>query len=59
MNNLDSKKLKVSNGQTLYDLINIEIKILKSLIHPNVEWLHDIIDNPSDGNIFIVTEYYS
>ena len=49
----------MGKGQTLYDLINEEINILKTLKHPNVECLHDIIDNLSDGNIYIVTEYYS
>jgi serine/threonine protein kinase len=46
-------------GQTLYDLINEELKILKTLSHPNIVWLHEIIDDPSDGNIYIVTEFYS
>jgi serine/threonine protein kinase len=59
MNKKDSTKKKVGNGQTLYDLINEEIKILKTLNHPNVVWLHEIIDDPSDGNIYIVTEYYT
>ena len=27
--------------------------------HPNAVWLHEIIDDPSDGNIYIVTEFYS
>ena len=59
MNKKDSKKKKAGNGQTLYDLINEELKILKTLNHPNVVWLHEVIDDPSDGNIYIVTEYYS
>ena len=59
MNKKDSKKKKVGNGQTLYDLINEELKTLKTLNHPNIVWLHEIIDDPSDGNIYIVTDYYS
>lgn len=59
MNRKDSQRKNAGNGQTLYDLINEELKILKTLSHPNVVWLHEIIDDPSDGNIYIVTEFYS
>jgi serine/threonine protein kinase len=59
MNRKDSKKKKAGNGQTLNDLINKDQKILKTLHHPNTVWLNEIMDDPSDGNIYMVTEYYS
>ena len=34
-----------------------EVEIPKDLDHPNIIWLHEVIDDP-DGTIYLVTEYY-
>ena len=36
-----------------------ELKILERLEHPNVIWLHEIIDDPKRDHIYVVTEYHS
>lgn len=33
--------------------------MLKTLDHPNVIYLHEIIDDPKKDSIFLVTEFYS
>ena len=32
---------------------------MKTLEHPNVIWLHEIIDDPSSDYLYLVTEYHS
>jgi len=49
----------MSEGYTAYDCVQEELKVLKALEHPNVSWLHEIIDDPNRDNIYLVTEYYS
>ena len=47
-------------GKTAYDAVKEELKVLQSLDHPNVLWLHEIIDEPgSTKNMYLITEYYS
>ncbi len=46
---LNRKRLKsknVSKGKSAYDYVMQEVKILQSLQHPNVLWLHEVIDAP-------------
>ena len=52
------KKLQ---GQTksAYDCVIQELKVLKRLQHPNIIWLHEIIDDPNKDCLNIVTEYHS
>ena len=35
-----------------------ELKVLKKLEHPNVIWLHEVIDEPDGEWIYLVTELY-
>jgi serine/threonine protein kinase len=42
---------------TAADLIIEEMKVLQQLEHPNLIWLHEII-NDSDGHAYLVTQYY-
>ena len=35
----------------------MELKVLKKLQHPNIIWLHEVIDD-QDGSIYLVTAYY-
>ena len=53
---LQGMRFGVSNV-TAADCIKEEMKVLKQLQHPNLIWLHEVIDDP-DGNIYFVTEYY-
>jgi serine/threonine protein kinase len=58
---LVKKKLKSlqigSSNFTASDFSKEELKTLKKLHHPNIIWLHEVIDD-SDGNIYLVTDYY-
>ena len=58
---LDERKLKSiqigDSNFTASDLCKEELKTLKKLHHPNIIWLHEVIDDP-DGNIYLVTDYY-
>jgi 5'-AMP-activated protein kinase, catalytic alpha subunit len=58
---LDEKKLKSikigTSNFTASDLCKEELKNLKKLHHPNIIWLHEVIDDP-DGTIYLVTDYY-
>ena len=46
-----------SSNFTASDLCKEELKNLKKLHHPNIIWLHEVIDDP-DGTIYLVTDYY-
>ena len=49
------------SGRTAFDAVLEELKVLKQLEHPNLIWLHEIIEDYScqGGYIHIVTDYYS
>lgn len=36
-----------------------ELKVLEQLEHPNVIWLHEIIDDEKKSCIYLVTEYHA
>lgn len=36
-----------------------ELNVLQAMEHPNVIWLHEIINDDSHEDFYIVTEYYS
>jgi serine/threonine protein kinase len=42
-------------------MIAEELKVLQALKHPNIIYLHEIIDDPDKINedIYLVTEYHS
>ena len=48
---------KQGNSKTCYDCILEELQILQKLDHPNILWLHEIIDDKNKSNICLVTEY--
>ena len=45
--------------KTAYDCLKEELKVLERLEHPNIIWLHEIIDDPNKDHIYLVTEYHS
>ena len=49
-------KKRVGKGKNAYDCVVAELKVLQRLQHPNVIWLHEIIDDPKKDKIFLVTE---
>ena len=42
---------------TASDFCMEELKNLKKLQHPNIIWLHEVIED-LDGTIYLITEYY-
>jgi serine/threonine protein kinase len=42
-------------------MVEEELKILQALKHPNIIYLHEIINDPNKTNeeIYLVTEYHS
>ena len=57
MNKKVLEKKKCGGGKSAYDCVIEELKVLKTLDHPNVIWLHEIIDDPKKDNIYLVTQY--
>lgn len=45
MNKKELKAKKVGNGKSAYDCVMDELLVLKRLEHPNIIWLHEIIDD--------------
>jgi serine/threonine protein kinase len=56
MNKALLMKKKVGKGKNGYDCVVEELKVLQMLEHPNVIWLHEIIDDPKKDKIYLVTE---
>ena len=50
MNKKILKKKLLGNGWTALDLVEEEFNVLKILKHPNVIYLHEIINDPNDKN---------
>ena len=59
MNKKLLKQKKTGKGRTAYDCVLEELKVLERLDHPHITFLHEIIDDPSKDNIYLVTEYHS
>jgi serine/threonine protein kinase len=47
---------RVAKGKNAYDCVLEELKVLQRLHHPNIIWLHEIIDDPKKDKIYLVTE---
>ena len=59
MNKKHLKRKKINNGKSAYESVLVELKILQRLQHPNIIWLHEIIDDPEkDNDIYIITDYH-
>ena len=57
MNKKMLQKQKCAGGKSAYDCVVEELKVLKTLDHPNVIWLHEIIDDPNKDHIYLVTQF--
>lgn len=45
--------------KNLYDSVRDELKVLKTLQHPKIIYLYEIINDEQKDNIYLVTEYFS
>ena len=45
------------DGSSAYNSVLEELKILQRLEHPNILWLHEVIDDPLSDQIYLVTEW--
>ena len=59
MNKKTLQKKSFGKRRNAYDYVREELKILERLEHPNIIWLHEIIDDPKRDHIYLVTEYHS
>lgn len=59
MNKAELKKRRYGKSKSAYDAVLEELNVLQSIEHPNVIWLHEIINDDSHEDLYIVTEYYS
>ena len=59
MNRKTLQRKPFGNGLSAYDCVKEELKILQRLEHPNIIWLHELIDDPKRDHIYLVTEYHS
>jgi non-specific serine/threonine protein kinase len=62
MKQMNKKQLKskiVGKGQNAYMNVLEELKVLQRLEHPNIIYLHEIIDDPSKDHIHLITQYHS
>lgn len=57
MNKALLMKKRTGQGKNAYDCVLEELKVLQRLQHPNIIWLHEIIDDPKKDKIFLVTEW--
>jgi serine/threonine protein kinase len=57
MNKALLMKKRTGNGKNAFDRVLAELRVLKRLKHPNILWLHEIIDDPKKDKIFLVTEW--
>jgi [calcium/calmodulin-dependent protein kinase] kinase len=58
MNKAKLQMKSFGKGKNAYDCVIEELKVLKGLEHPNVIWLHEIIDANNKDYIYLVTEFH-
>lgn len=59
MNKQTLKSKRVGNGRSAYDCVLDELVVLQRLEHPNIIWLHEIINDENKQDIYLVTEFHS
>lgn len=59
MNKKWLQKKSCGQGRNAYDCVKEELIVLKSLEHPNIIWLYEIIDDIKKDHIYLVQEWYS
>ena len=59
MNKKELMRKQTGCNKNAYECVKEEQEVLKRLAHPNIIWLQEIIDDPKQNNIYLVTEYHS
>ena len=59
MNKAKLKKTRYGRKRSAYDAVVQELETLQTIEHPNVIWLHEVINDDKNEDLYIVTEYYS
>ena len=57
MNKKILKQKKAGVGTSAYDCVKEELKVLSRLDHPNIIYLHEIIDDQKKDHIYLVTQW--
>jgi len=55
MNKKDLTKQKIGKSSNAYMYVKEELKVLQKLEHPNIIYLHEIIDDPSKDYLYLIT----
>ena len=51
------RRKQAGPGKNAYDCVLEELKVLQRLEHPNIIFLHEIINDPKKSKIYLVTEW--
>ena len=57
MNKAVLMRKSTGKGKSAYDCVLEELKVLQRLQHPNIIWLHEVINDPKKDKIYLVTEW--
>lgn len=57
MNKTILMKKSAGKGKSAYDCVLEELKVLQRLQHPNIIWLHEVINDPKKDKIYLITEW--
>jgi len=59
MNKEELKKRTIGKNTNAYMYVLDELKVLQRLEHPNVVYLHEVINDPNSDHLFLISEYHS
>jgi serine/threonine protein kinase len=57
MNKALLTKKRMGKGRNAFDSVLDELKVLARLEHPNIIFLHEIINDPKKDKIILVTQW--
>ena len=57
MNKLRLRRKTISMAENAYDGVQSEIAIMKKLNHPYILKLYEVIDDPTERRLFLITDY--
>lgn len=50
------KKMALKTGKNSISILQKEIAIMKKISHPNLVQLHEVIDDPDEGTMYLIME---
>ena len=53
------KRKTQGKSKSAFDCVLGELKVLQTLQHPNIIWIHEIINDPNQDCLYIISDYYS